>query len=111
MPTTPIMEAPLAASSSSPEREGSSRSSAESPVSLPALPTEAELRAADLELDAATRDELQDELQDELGQDDRQSRIRAAAYAAFLRRGDGPGDADQDWFEAEREVNARDANR
>ena len=41
-------------------------------------------------------------------ENDREARIRAAAYAAFLRRGGAPGDEVQDWLDAEREVDMQD---
>lgn len=33
-------------------------------------------------------------------------KIRHRAYELYLRRGDGPGDATQDWLQAEAELNA-----
>lgn len=75
----------------------------EAPVSSDALPTEAQLRATDEEFEAAPPDESSEE--------DRLTRIRAAAYAAFLRRGEAPGDEVQDWLDAEREVGAGDSER
>ena len=37
----------------------------------------------------------------------REERIRRAAYKAYVLRGEGPGDAVQDWLQAEAEVDAR----
>jgi len=37
----------------------------------------------------------------------REERIRRAAYEAYVRRGDGPGDAEQDWLQAEAQVDGR----
>jgi len=37
----------------------------------------------------------------------REERIRRAAYEAYVLRGEGPGDAVQDWLQAEAEVDAR----
>ena len=57
-----------------------------------AVPTEAEERAADLEQnDAASREA-------------REERIRQAAYARYVQRGSEPGDAEEDWLDAERRV-------
>ena len=57
-----------------------------------AVPTEAEVRAADLEQDDAKLRE------------DREARIRDAAYAKSERRGFEPGHEDEDWLEAERDL-------
>lgn len=75
----------------------SSHSSTE-PVSPRALPTEAELRATDLEAEAPGQD---------ASEDDRESRVRNAAYAAYLRRGSEPGHETEDWLDAEREIDAQ----
>lgn len=40
---------------------------------------------------------------------DREEQIRQGAYERFLRRGDGPGDAQTDWLDAEADVDARQA--
>uniref|UniRef100_UPI0040397BD7 DUF2934 domain-containing protein n=1 Tax=Variovorax sp. BK018 TaxID=3450241 RepID=UPI0040397BD7 len=37
----------------------------------------------------------------------REERIRRAAYDAYVRRGDGPGDAQQDWLQAEAQIDGR----
>ncbi|WP_026346444.1 DUF2934 domain-containing protein [Variovorax atrisoli] len=37
----------------------------------------------------------------------REERIRRAAYDAYVRRGDGPGDAEQDWLQAEAQIDGR----
>ena len=58
------------------------------------MPTEAEVRADDLE-------------SGEDPDEGRDGRIRRAAYAAFLRRGDQPGNELDDWLEAERSVDAQ----
>jgi hypothetical protein len=64
------------------------------------LPSEAAVRAVDLELgDAASLEEA------------RQSRIREAAYAAYERRGGEPGHESEDWLEAEQTVDAELAAR
>ena len=64
------------------------------PLSI-ALPTEAEIRAADLEQDDAA-------LRETLAQ--REARIREAAYAKAQQRGFVPGHEEEDWLEAERTV-------
>ena len=61
-----------------------------------AAPTDAEARAALLEQDdAAVRDEQTSR---------RHALIREAAYAKYEQRGAAPGHEQQDWLEAEREV-------
>ena len=68
-----------------------------SPISSAvALPTEAETRAADLEQEDSTarKEQLRD----------REARIRDAAYARSERRAFEPGHEDEDWFEAERNL-------
>ena len=59
------------------------------------LPTEAELRTADLASEGPGADEIQAR---------RQARIREAAYAAYQRRGGQAGHDVEDWLEAERAV-------
>jgi len=69
------------------------------PLSI-AIPTEAEVRAADLEQeDAAVR---------EAQAAQREARIREAAYDEAQRRGFLPGHEQQDWLEAERKVDRGD---
>lgn len=63
-----------------------------------ALPTEAEVRAIDLELDESAADVASPETED------RETRVRRAAYAAYQRRGEQDGDEVSDWLAAEREV-------
>ena len=87
--------APTAADTSSPAPDAHFHESSLPPA---ALPIEAQLRATDLELETPSSDES--------GDVDREVRIRSAAYAAYLRRGGEPGDAVQDWLEAERQVDA-----
>ena len=87
--------AQTAADTSAPAPDAPLRESSLSPA---ALPIEAQLRATDLELETP--------LLGESGDVDREVRIRSAAYAAYLRRAGEPGDAVQDWLEAEREVDA-----
>ena len=38
----------------------------------------------------------------------REDRVREAAYRRHLARGDGDGDEESDWLEAEKEVDAED---
>jgi Protein of unknown function (DUF2934) len=69
-------------------------------VALPiAVPTEAEVRAADLEQDesAVRLEQVQD----------REERIRAAAYAKYEKRGFTPGHDEEDWLEAERDIDQK----
>jgi len=74
---------------STPKPDSPSQSIVPPPV---ADPTEAEERAADLEQnDAASREA-------------REERIRQAAYARYVQRGSEPGDAEEDWLDAERRV-------
>ncbi|MGJ7506527.1 DUF2934 domain-containing protein [Variovorax sp. GT1P44] len=61
-----------------------------------AVPTEAEVRAADLEQDDAKVRQVQAE--------DRETRIREAAYSRAEQRGFAPGHEDEDWLEAERAI-------
>jgi hypothetical protein len=56
-------------------------------------PTEAAVRTADLESHASAPSE-------------REKRIRDAAYAAYERRGREPGREEEDWLEAEKELDA-----
>ena len=104
------------------------KSSPQSDSDLPGpatLPTEAEVRAADLEReDTATRDgDVQpDPARDQaeadagaVGQSDaatesREERIRRAAYALYQKRGSSPGSDLDDWLEAERTVGREDAD-
>ena len=68
-----------------------------SPISpAVALPTEAETRAADLEQEDSTARDKQLR--------DREAQIRDAAYARSERRGFESGHEDEDWFEAERNL-------
>ena len=81
----------------------STRSSAPSVTpSGPAMPTEAETRAADLAETAGNGTE--DATPPSEDGDDRDSRIRKAAYAAYQRRGSLPGQELDDWLEAERSL-------
>ena len=71
-------------------------------VSLPiARPTEAEVRAADLEQDDITAHEQAQR---------REARIRQAAYKKYERRGSVPGHAEEDWIEAERDIDQETAD-
>jgi hypothetical protein len=56
-------------------------------------PTDAEVRTPDLESHASAASE-------------REKRIRDAAYAAYERRGRAPGREEEDWLEAEKELDA-----
>ena len=69
----------------------------DSAVSPDALPTEAEVMAGDLESAAAPAEGIDD---------DRERRIREAAYAAYERRGGAPGNEIDDWLEGERSVDS-----
>ena len=60
------------------------------------LPTQAEVRAADLE-----QEDRSSESNDARS---REQKIRDAAYANYLRRGAAPGHELDDWLEAERSV-------
>jgi len=57
-----------------------------------AVPTEAEARAAELEQDEAA------------SRQNREARIREAAYARYQQRGSEPGHEEEDWLAAERQV-------
>ena len=67
-------------------------------------PTEAEVRAFDLEnQDALTEADQPEGTPDER----RKEAIRRAAYERYVRRGATPGSDVEDWLEAEREVNEK----
>lgn len=72
------------------------------------LPTEAEIRAADLEQeeqeDAARLQETPESSSPETEALRREARIRQAAYANYEKRGAAPGGAHDDWVAAERSV-------
>ena len=70
------------------------------------MPTEAEVRAADLEReDADPLRHIPAESSTDSGPSDlREEMIRREAYAAYERRGCEPGHEDEDWLEAERKV-------
>ena len=65
-------------------------------------PLEAEVRAADLgSADPGVGSEEATE-----PDTSREARIREAAYATYERRGKVPGREEEDWFEAERSIDA-----
>lgn len=67
-----------------------------SPVSAEA-PTEVEIRADDLEgQSSAIREDDEERL----------LRVRRAAYAKYQQRGYVPGHEEEDWLEAEREIDS-----
>jgi hypothetical protein len=75
------------------------------PPSIDVPPLEAEVRAADIGSDAAgAANEEAAEPAD--ASPSREARIRAAAYAAYLRRGGEAGHEEEDWLEAERSIDA-----
>ncbi|WP_295987389.1 DUF2934 domain-containing protein [uncultured Variovorax sp.] len=49
----------------------------------------------------------QDAKEDAGSRAEREDRVRLAAYEAYVRRGEGPGDPVQDWLEAEAQVDGR----
>ncbi|MEJ8859764.1 DUF2934 domain-containing protein [Variovorax robiniae] len=71
-----------------------------------ALPTEAEVRAVDLEReDGETARPISPDSTSEASADElREDMIRREAYAIYERRGGEPGDEKEDWLAAEREV-------
>jgi len=70
-------------------------------IPLPiARPTEAEIRAEDLENDDLGA-------QDPSDHEERQARIRRAAYEAAERRGFEPGHDVEDWLAAEAEIDRK----
>lgn len=78
----------------------------EAPMSS-TLPLEAEVRTTDLRPDDTIA-----EASGRQGPDSaREARIRQAAYAAYERRGRQPGHEEEDWLEAERQVDAEDGSR
>lgn len=78
-----------------PKQKPDSPSTPELRPSAP-LPIEAEVRATDLELDTGTAVPSRDQ--------DREARIREAAYARSKERGFIPGHEEEDWLEAERMI-------
>ena len=69
---------------------------------LPAVsPTEAEVRATDLDEQETPPP---DDREGTPREDDRQDRIRRAAYANYQRRGASAGSEVEDWLDAERSV-------
>lgn len=69
------------------------------PTASTSIPTEAEVRAADLAGAPASDTQAP-------AQSDREKRIREAAYAAYERRGKEAGGEQEDWLEAERALDA-----
>ncbi|WP_197893887.1 DUF2934 domain-containing protein [Variovorax sp. PBS-H4] len=70
-------------------------------------PLEAEVRAADLGSADAGASASADSDEATRPDTSREARIREAAYAAYERRGRTPGSEEQDWFEAERSIDAQ----
>ena len=79
-----------------------------SALSPAAIPTEAQVRAIDLELQDAAPNNLGAANEPE-GDDveSRETKIRNAAYERYERPGSQDGDAVEDWLEAERTIDAR----
>jgi len=73
-----------------------------------AMPTEAEVRAVDLEREDVVllREVAPDTTRDSNAGDLREEMIRREAYATYERRGCVPGHEDEDWLEAERRVDS-----
>ena len=71
------------------------------------LPLEAEVRTTDLRPDDAIAGAGGPQGPDSA----REARIRQAAYAAYVRRGRQPGHEEEDWLEAERQIDAEDGLR
>jgi len=65
-------------------------------------PTEAEVRTDDLEVQPPPAIRK--------GEDERLARIRQAAYAKYEQRGFVPGHEEEDWLEAEREIDSQTAD-
>ena len=92
-----------------PAAKSSRKAAAAKPLPV-SLPTEAEVRAVNLELDesaasdAAPTPEASVADAESDDREDRETRVRRAAYAAFQRRGSQDGDEVSDWLAAEREV-------
>jgi hypothetical protein len=76
------------------------------------LPTEAEVRATDLERDDSDpKAGVADSTSNASAEDLREDMIRREAYAIFERRGGEPGHEDEDWLEAERSIAADSRDR